>query len=81
MQKDEAFHDFYILFLKTAAIAKVPKVSYWSELQNKITVSLTYTAITSEVNYKMYQELATYLMELDYTQRRLKAITFAKKAA
>jgi hypothetical protein len=32
MQKDKAFHDFYTLFLKTAAKAKVPKVSYQSEL-------------------------------------------------
>jgi hypothetical protein len=32
MQKDEAFHDFYTLFLKTAATAKVPKVSYQSKL-------------------------------------------------
>jgi hypothetical protein len=81
MQKDEAFHDFYTLFLKTAAKAKVPKVSYWSELWNKITVSLTYAVIASKVNYKTYQELAMYLMGLDYTQRRLKAITSAEKAA
>jgi len=32
IQKDEAFHDFYTLFLKTAAKAKVPQVSYRSEL-------------------------------------------------
>jgi hypothetical protein len=32
IQKDKAFHDFYILFLKTAAKAKVPKVSYQSKL-------------------------------------------------
>jgi hypothetical protein len=44
-------------------------------------VSLTYAAIASEVNYKTYQELAMYLIGLDYTQRRLKAITFAEKAA
>jgi hypothetical protein len=44
-------------------------------------MSLTYTAIASKVNYKTYQELATYLIGLDYTQRRLKAITSAKKAA
>jgi hypothetical protein len=81
MQKDEAFHDFYTLFLKTAAKAKVLKVSYQSKLWNKITVSLTYAVIAFEVNYKTYQELATYLMGLDYTQRRLKAITSAKKAA
>jgi hypothetical protein len=67
MQKDEAFHDFYTLFLKTAAKAKVLKVSYWSELWNKITVSLTYAVIAFKVNYKTYQELAMYLMGLDYT--------------
>jgi hypothetical protein len=44
-------------------------------------MSLTYAVIASKVNYKIYQELATYLMGLDYTQRRLKAITSAKKAA
>jgi hypothetical protein len=44
-------------------------------------MSLTYAAIASKVNYKTYQELAIYLMGLDYTQRRLKAITFAEKAA
>jgi hypothetical protein len=44
-------------------------------------VSLTYAAIASEVNYKTYQELATHLMGLDHTQRRLKAITSAEKAA
>jgi hypothetical protein len=44
-------------------------------------MSLTYTIIASKVNYKTYQELATHLMELDYTQRQLKAITSAKKAA
>jgi hypothetical protein len=44
-------------------------------------MSLTYAIIASKVNYKTYQELATYLMGLDYTQRRLKAITFAEKAA
>ena len=81
MQKDEAFHDFYTLFLKIAAKAKVPKVSYRSKLWNKITVSLTYAAIASEVNYKTYQELAMHLMGLDHTQRRLKAITSAEKAA
>ena len=42
---------------------------------------LTYAIIASKVNYKTYQELATYLMGLDYTQRRLKAITSAEKAA
>jgi hypothetical protein len=30
-------------------------------------VSLTYAIIASEVNYKIYQELAIYLMGLDYT--------------
>jgi hypothetical protein len=30
-------------------------------------MSLTYAIIASEVNYKMYQELAIYLIELDYT--------------
>jgi hypothetical protein len=44
-------------------------------------VSLTYTVIASKVNYKIYQELAIYLMGLNYTQRRLKAITSAEKAA
>jgi hypothetical protein len=44
-------------------------------------MSLTYAAIASEVNYKTYQELATHLMGLDHTQRRLKAITSAEKAA
>jgi hypothetical protein len=44
-------------------------------------VSLTYAAIASEVNYKTYQELATHLIGLDHTQRRLKAITSAEKAA
>jgi hypothetical protein len=44
-------------------------------------MSLTYAIIASKVNYKTYQELAMYLMGLDHTQRRLKAITFAKKAA
>jgi hypothetical protein len=44
-------------------------------------MSLTYAAIASEVNYKTYQELATHLIGLDHTQRRLKAITSAKKAA
>ena len=44
-------------------------------------MSLTYTIIASKVNYKTYQELAMHLIGLDYTQRRLKAITFAKKAA
>jgi hypothetical protein len=56
-------------------------VSYRSELWNKITVSLTYAIIATEVNYKTYQELATHLMGLDHTQRRLKAITSAEKAA
>jgi hypothetical protein len=81
MQKDKAFHDFYTLFLKTAAKAKVPKVSYRSKLWNKITMSLTYAIIASEVNYKTYQELAIHLMGLDHTQRQLKAITSAEKAA
>jgi hypothetical protein len=81
MQKDKAFHDFYTLFLKIAAIAKVLKVSYQSKLWNKITMSLTYVIIASEVNYKTYQELAIYLMRLDHTQRRLKAITSTEKAA
>jgi hypothetical protein len=81
MQKDKAFHDFYTLFLKTAAKAKVLKVSYQSKLWNKITMSLTYAAIASEVNYGTYQELAMHLIGLDYTQRRLKAITSAEKAA
>jgi hypothetical protein len=44
-------------------------------------MSLTYTIIASKVNYKTYQELATYLIGLNYTQRRLKAITSAEKAA
>jgi hypothetical protein len=44
-------------------------------------VSLTYAVIASEVNYKIYQELATHLMGLNHTQRRLKAITSAEKAA
>jgi hypothetical protein len=44
-------------------------------------VSLTYVVIASKVNYKTYQELAIYLIGLDYTQRRLKAITSAEKAA
>jgi len=44
-------------------------------------VSLTYATIATEVNYKTYQELATHLMGLDHTQRRLKAITSAEKAA
>jgi hypothetical protein len=44
-------------------------------------MSLTYTTITSKVNYKTYQELATHLIGLDHTQRRLKAITSAEKAA
>jgi hypothetical protein len=44
-------------------------------------VSLTYAIIASEVNDKTYQELATHLIGLDYTQRRLKAITSAEKAA
>jgi hypothetical protein len=44
-------------------------------------MSLTYAVIASEVNYKIYQELATHLMGLDHTQRRLKAITSAEKAA
>jgi hypothetical protein len=30
-------------------------------------MSLTYIIIASEVNYKTYQELATYLIGLDYT--------------
>jgi hypothetical protein len=30
-------------------------------------MSLTYAVITSEVNYKIYQKLATHLMGLDYT--------------
>jgi hypothetical protein len=30
-------------------------------------MSLTYAIIASKVNYKTYQELATYLMGLDYT--------------
>jgi hypothetical protein len=52
MQKDKAFHNFYTLFLKIAAKAKVLKVSYWSKLWNKITVSLIYAVIASKVNYK-----------------------------
>jgi hypothetical protein len=44
-------------------------------------MSLTYAVIASEVNYKTYQELAIYLMGLNYTQRRLKAITSAEKVA
>jgi hypothetical protein len=44
-------------------------------------VSLTYAVIASKVNYKIYQELATYLIGLNHTQRRLKAITSAEKAA
>jgi hypothetical protein len=44
-------------------------------------MSLIYAVIASEVNYKTYQELATYLMGLDHTQRRLKVITSAEKAA
>jgi hypothetical protein len=44
-------------------------------------VSPTYAVIAFEVNYKTYQELAIYLIGLDYTQRRLKAITSAEKAA
>jgi hypothetical protein len=44
-------------------------------------MSLTYAVIASKVNYKTYQELATHLIGLDHTQRRLKAITSAKKAA
>jgi hypothetical protein len=44
-------------------------------------MSLTYAAIALEVNYKTYQELAMHLMGLDHTQRRLKAITSAEKAA
>jgi hypothetical protein len=30
-------------------------------------MSLTYTVIAFKVNYKTYQELAIYLMGLDYT--------------
>ena len=44
-------------------------------------MSLTYIIITSKVNYKIYQELATHLIGLDYTQRRLKSITSTEKAA
>jgi hypothetical protein len=44
-------------------------------------MSLTYAVIASKVNYKIYQELATHLIGLDHTQRRLKAITSAEKAA
>jgi hypothetical protein len=44
-------------------------------------VSLTYAIIATKVNYKTYQELATHLIGLDHTQRRLKAITSAEKAA
>jgi hypothetical protein len=44
-------------------------------------VPLTYATIASKVNYKTYQELAMHLMGLDHTQRRLKAITSAEKAA
>jgi hypothetical protein len=44
-------------------------------------MSLTYAIITSEVNYKTYQELAIHLMGLNHTQRRLKAITSTEKAA
>jgi hypothetical protein len=44
-------------------------------------MSLTYAIIASKVNYKTYQELAMHLIGLDYTQRRLKAITSAEKAA
>jgi hypothetical protein len=44
-------------------------------------MSLTYAIIASKVNYKTYQELATHLIGLNHTQRRLKAITSAEKAA
>jgi len=44
-------------------------------------MSLTYAIIAAKVNYKTYQGLATHLIGLDHTQRRLKAITSAKKAA